>query len=350
MVRPPARRAMGRWRAQEIEPTMIVVTGPNGNVGTELVRLLLADGRLPFRIAANSPARIEALYGPDAPKVKFSFDDRSTWPATLAGVSTLFLLFPLPHPRTARRWMLPFVDAAAQAGARHIVYLSVPTAGDTKLVPHHTVERAIEACGVPHTFLRAAFFSQNLCRDITTHAVDIATSDEILIPAGRGKTSFVDSRDVAEVAVSVMREPADHLGKAHVLTGPEALDYHAVAAIFSEVLGRPIRYAEPSFPRFWRTVGPRVTWDTLLFMSGVYWLTRAGKNAPMTDTLGQLLGRHPRTMREFVADHAQRFTGAAARQWVKVATPGVLKKGEDRWPKRFRATIRCWWHCTGSWR
>lgn len=305
---------------------MILVTGPNGNVGTELVRMLIADGTLPFRIAANTPAKIEALYGPEAPKVKFSFADRGTWGHALEGVETVFLLFPLPHPGTAKSWMLPFVAAAKEAGVRHIIYLSVPTAGDTKLVPHYTVERAIEASGLSYTFLRAAFFSQNLCRDITTHAVDIAKSDEIIVPAGKGVTSFVDSRDVAEVAVKVMREPAAHAGKAYVLTGPELLDYHQVAAIMSEELGRPIAYREPSVFRFWLTVGPRVTWDTLLFMTGVYILTRRGKNADMTDTLPQLLGRSPRTMRDFVRDYRDKFTGEAAKQAVKVKTPG-LKMG-----------------------
>jgi uncharacterized protein YbjT (DUF2867 family) len=302
---------------------MIVVTGPNGNVGTELVKLLIADGALPFRVAANTPAKIDRLYGPDAPRTRFSFADRSTWEATLNGVSTLFLLFPLPHPRTARTWMVPFVEAAASAGARHIVYVSVPNAGTAKLVPHYTVERAIEASGVPWTFLRAAFFSQNLVRDITTHAVDIASSDEIIVPAGKGLTAFTDSRDVAEVALRVMRDPAAHAGQAYVLTGPEALSYHQVAAIMSDELGRPIRYREPSFLRFWRTVGPRVTWDTLLFMTGVYWLTRSGKNAGLTDTLPRLLGRPARTMREFVRDHRDRFSGEAAKQAVKVATPGL---------------------------
>jgi uncharacterized protein YbjT (DUF2867 family) len=304
---------------------MIVVTGPNGNVGTELVRALIRAGDLPFRIAANTPAKIDALYGPDVPRTRFSFADRATWVSTLEGVSTLFLLFPLPHPRTAKTWMVPFVEAAAKAGAKHIIYVSVPGADTTKMVPHYTVERAIEASGVPYTFLRAAYFAQNLCRDITTHAVDIARDDEIFIPAGKGKTSFVDSRDVAEVAVKVMRNPVAHARQGYVLTGPEAIDFYEVAARFTTVLGRTIRYRAPSFLRFWRTVGPRVTWDTLFFMSGVYFLTRIGKNAPMTDTLPRLLGRPATPIETFIADHRDRFTGEAARRTVKVATPGLFK-------------------------
>jgi uncharacterized protein YbjT (DUF2867 family) len=305
---------------------MIVVTGPNGNVGTELVKMLAAQSDLAYRVAAHTPSKIDALYGTHVPRTRFSFADRSTWAATLEGVSTLFLLFPLPHPRTARTWMLPFIEAAKAAGAQHIVYVSVPPAGDSKVVPHYTVERAIEASGVPYTFLRAAFFSQNLCRDITTHAVDIAAHDEIFIPAGNGLTSFIDSRDVAEVAVKVMRDPAAHRNRAYELTGPEVLDFHQVARIFTDVLGRPIRYANCSFLAFWRRVGPRVTWDTLLFMTIVYALTRFGKNAPVTRTLPELLGRPARTMRDFVSDYRDRFSGEAAARAVKVATPGVMKK------------------------
>ncbi len=304
---------------------MILVTGPNGNVGTELVRQLAEAGTLPFRVAAHTPARIIDVYGDKVDVVRFDYGDPATWSSALDGVTRLFLLFPLPHPRTARKWMVPFIEAAAAAGVEHIVYLTVPGADTMRAVPHHTVERAIAQSGVSHTFLRAAFFAQNMCRDITTHAVDVARHDEIFVPAGRGLTSFVDSRDVAEVAVQVLSDPARHAGQAYTLTGPELLDYHAVARIFSAELGRTIRYPSPSIPAFWWRVGPRVTWDTLLFMTIVYSLTRFGKNAPMTDTLGHLLGRPPRTMDQFVHDYRDRFTGPAAATPRKVATPGIAK-------------------------
>jgi len=305
---------------------MIVVTGPNGNVGTELVKMLVGQTELAFRIAAHSPDKIAQLYGPDAPFVKFDYSDRATWAPLLAGATVLFLLFPLPHPRTAREWMVPFVKAAADAGIRHIVYLSVPGADKIPAVPHHAVEKAIVASGVPHTILRAGFFAQNLCRDITTHAVDIAAHNEIYVPAGAGRTTFVDSRDVAEVAVNIMADPALHAGQSYVLTGPEALDYSEVAALFTTELGRPIRYARPSIPAFWWRVGRRVTWDTLFFMTVVYTLTRFGKNAPTTDTLQQLLGRPARSMAQFIHDYRDRFSGTAAATAIKVKTPGVMKR------------------------
>ena len=73
----------------------------------------------------------------------------------------------------------------------------------------------------------------------TVHRQEIRDRNEILVPAGRGKTSFVDCRDIAEVGAMALLEPG-HEGKAYDLTGAQALDYQEVASLFTEVLGRQI--------------------------------------------------------------------------------------------------------------
>ena len=288
---------------------MIVITGPTGNVGAEVARLFVDDPAAPpFRVAAHSADSVRRELGERAPVVPFDYDDRSTWPAVLEGVERLFLVFPLPSPRMVNRRMTPLVDAAVAAGCRHVVYLTVPGADRQKVVPHHGVERHIQASGAHHTFLRASFFMQNLHRRVSTHGVDIADHDEIFIPAGKGSTTFVDSRDVAEVARQALLDPAAHQDVAHTLTGAERLDFDQVAAILTEVLGRPIRYTHPSLPRFWARMRRRgVGVDTIAFMSIVYTLTRTGRNEPMTQDLPRLLGRAPRTLREFAEDNRWRW-------------------------------------------
>ncbi|GCE50031.1 uncharacterized protein YbjT (DUF2867 family) [Thermosporothrix hazakensis] len=288
---------------------MIVVTGPTGNVGAEVVRLLL-DQRpaMPFRIAAHNPERLRALYGQDAPCVAFDYDDRSTWGAVLDGIQMLFLLFPLPHPRTVQTRMKPFIDAAVQAGCQHIVYVTVPGADASSVIPHYHVERHIERSGVAYTFLRASYFMQNLCRRISTHGIDIAEHNEIFIPAGNGLTSFIDARDVAAVVLDIFRDPARFKNRSYTLTGPERLSFFQVALVFSKVLQRPIRYARPSMFQFWQRLWRRgVAWDVIFFMTIVYTLTRLGKNALMTDELPALLGRPATTLEQFVADYRMRW-------------------------------------------
>lgn len=288
---------------------MILLTGPTGNVGAEVARLFAEDPQSPpFRVAAHSVEATRAALPDGTPVVPFDYDDRGTWPAALDGVERLFLVFPLPSPRAVDARMTPLIDAAVAAGCRHVVYLTVPGADRQKIVPHHRVERHIEASGADHTFLRASFFMQNLHRRVSTHGVDIAEHGEVFIPAGKGVTTFVDSRDVAEVARLALLDPQAHAGRAYTLTGQERLDFHQVARILTDVLGRPIRYTHPSLPRFWLRMRRRgVGLDTIAFMSIVYTLTRTGRNEPLTHELPELLGRPATTMRRFAQDARWRW-------------------------------------------
>ncbi|HXV92072.1 MAG TPA: NmrA family NAD(P)-binding protein [Pseudonocardia sp.] len=282
------------------------MTGPTGNVGAELVRLLADLPEPPeHRIAAHRPSSVP---DPAGEVVRLDYDDRSTWPAALDGVSRLFLLFPLPTPRAVNRRILPFLDAAVTAGCEHVVYLSV-FGGDTqRLIPHHTVERAIEAAPVTHTILRCSYFMQNMFRRISTHGVDVVEHGEVFVPAGRGRITFLDARDAAAVALDALRHPERHRDTGHALTGPEQLGFDRVAAILTEVLGRPVRYTSPSFPRFWARLRRRgVGLDTIAFMTGVYTLTRMGRNEPVTAELAELLGHPPRTFEQFAREEKWRW-------------------------------------------
>jgi uncharacterized protein YbjT (DUF2867 family) len=289
---------------------MLVITGPTGNVGTELTRALAdqGDAAPAYRVANRDVDRIHREFGEHVPTVFMDYDDRSTWGPALDGVTTLFLLYPVPKPKTVKTWMKPFVDAAVAAGVQHIVYVTVPGADHLKFVPHYQVERHIESTGTAHTFLRCSYFSQNLVRNISTHGIDIVEHDEIFIPGGTGKTTFIDSRDVAEVIIDIVHDPAPHKDKTYLLTGPQRLDFYECADILTEVLGRKITYAKPSMPAFWRRLKKRgVTWDTIAFMTIVYTLTRFDKNDPQGSDLPELLGREATPFRTFAEDYRWRW-------------------------------------------
>lgn len=304
---------------------MLVVTGPSGNVGTELVRQLIDRQDTPFRIAAHTPSKIAERYGSGVPHRKFDFADRATWAPTLDGATSLFLLFPLPHPRTAKQQMAPFVQFAADAGIEHIIYISVPGAEKYPFIPHNTVEKAIRESGTDYTILQATYFSQNLTRTISSHIVDIALAGEIFIPAGQGKTSFIDSRDVAEAVINIVHDPAPHKKRTYVVSGPEALAYDQAAQIMSAELGRKITYADPNPIAFWSRLRKRnVPSDVLFFMELVYGLTRFGKNAVMTDELERLLGRPPRRFADYVRDYKDQWTPENVASLEAVRTPGFL--------------------------
>ncbi|VEG56675.1 NmrA family protein [Mycolicibacterium aurum] len=288
---------------------MLLITGPSGNVGHELVELLrVRTDPHSWRIASRHPEMLRDRVGDGAQVSAFDFFDRTTWPAALRDVTALFLLFPLPGNKAAREAVIPFVHAADDAGCRHVVYVSVFGADRAPFIPHHKVEAALQASTMSSTILRCSFFMQNLHRAISTHGIDIADRGELFIPAGSGRTTFIDARDAAEVAALALTDVASHRDRVHRLTGSAAMSMDEVAKAMSDQLDHPITYTRPSLARFAARLRRRgVGWDTIGFMSAIYTLTRLGQNQPITDDVATLLGRPPRTMREFLRDNAWRW-------------------------------------------
>ena len=230
----------------------------------------------------------------------------------LDGVQSLFLLFPLPGNKAARAALVPFVQAAQQAGCRHVVYVSVFGADRARFIPHHTVEKALRESGMTWTVLRCGFFMQNLHRAISTHGIDITEHHELFIPAGRGATAFLDARDAAAVAAAVLDDPDRHRNVVHHLSGPRRWLMTEVADELGAVLGYRVRYTDPNLIAFARRLrGRGVGWDTVGFMAAVYTLTRFGANQQITTDVQSLLGRPPGTLEQFLRDSAWRFRDQA---------------------------------------
>ncbi len=279
---------------------MILVTGATGNVGSPLVKQLFEQGA-PVRAGVTSPQSVSRLPNPAIPWAVLNFEEPQTFAAAFEGVDRLFLLRP-PQTSNVERGMKPLIDYAFSVGVRHIVFLSLLGAENNNIVPHAKVEELLLAGPAAYTLLRAGFFMQNLS---TTHRLDIAEHNDVFIPAGKGKTAFVDTRDLAAVAALALTEPG-HENKAYPLTGSESLDYYEVAAILSEVLGRRIIYSDPSPLRFaWKLHQRGEPWAFVAVTSAIYMTTRFGMAAAIHPQLATLLGRPPLTLRQFAIAEAQ---------------------------------------------
>lgn len=274
----------------------VLVTGATGNVGVEVVDQLLSRG-VPVKAAARK-GRGESALG-DVACVEFDFENPATFGPALDGVDRVFLMRP-PHMADAAAFR-PFIEAMKNAGIRQIVFLSVQGAGQNMFVPHHGIEVLLRRSGLRWTFLRPSFFMQNLS---TTHLADIRDRGEIYVPAGGGRTNFIDVADIGEVA-AVCLTSEGHESKAYEITGSEALTYDQVATILSSACDRPITYPRPSAKRFKAHVKAQGHDEEFVgVMASIYAIAKLGMAGGTTDTFEKLVGRKPHTIAEWAEKNA----------------------------------------------
>ncbi len=279
-----------------LDERAILVTGATGNVGREVIRALLAKG-LRVRAAVRDPSRSQPRFGAEVESVRLDFHDPATFRVAV-GADAIFLMRP-PAIADVEKTLLPFIDHARGLGVRHVVFLSVAGADKNRLVPHHAVEQHL-AKGAGWTVLRPGFFAQNFG---DSYRRDIVEDGRVYVPAGRGKVAFVDVRDLADLAAIIFQSPTEHERRGYTLTGREAIDFTSAAACLSDALGRTVRYEPASILGYVMHLRQRgVPWAQVGVQTILHTGLRFGQAERVAPTLGRLLGRRPRTVRDYVHD------------------------------------------------
>ena len=269
---------------------MLALTGSTGHLGG-LLAPALAD--LSPRLVVRDPSRAPAL-GLDVRTADYA--DRDASLAALDGVETLFMVS-AAEAQDRRDQHRAFIESAAEAGVRHVVYTSfagaAPDATFTLGRDHHDAEQAIRRSGMTFTFLRDNFYA-----DLLPWFADEA--GVIRGPAGDGRVAAVARRDVADVAAVVLRDPAAHADATYVLTGPEALTLTEIAARAGSVLGRDLRYEEETVEEAYdsrRAAYGAADWQLDAWVS-TYTAIADGSCAAVTDDVARVTGHPARTLEQ----------------------------------------------------
>ncbi len=272
----------------------VLVTGASGTVGHSVVEQLLAAGQ---RVRAGVPDPDDAGLPAGVEVVRLDFADPSTAGPAMAGVDRLFLLRP-PAISDVRAAFGPLVTAAA-GSVRRVVVLSVM--GVNPALPHWRMERMVTNAGLAMTALRPAYFAQNM---ITAFGAEIRNESRFSLASGNGKVSFVDTRDVAEVAARILTDIDAYPPGPVTLTGPQALTFGDVARLMSTELGRPVTYRRQSL--WQRRADLRASGSAPAFTNVqliIDLTTRLGLASKITDDVSRLLGRPASGMHQFVHDY-----------------------------------------------
>jgi uncharacterized protein YbjT (DUF2867 family) len=142
----------------------------------------------------------------------------------------------------------------------------------------------------------------------TTHLEEIRDRHEIFIPAGKGKTNFIDTRDIGEVIAKVLAEGEPHIGTSYELTGTTSYTYYEVAELLSQITGKRISYTSPGMFTFYRKKKKEgLAPSFILVMIALYTVARLGKADATTSTFQELTGHEPISLEEFVRDYKDTF-------------------------------------------
>lgn len=278
----------------------VLVTGATGKVGRELVRRLLDRG-VGVLAGTRSPARARSVFADDVDVVELDYHRADTYDGALHWADRVFLV-PAPFDPNHYTTLVSFMDWAVQTGIGHLVLLSAMGVERVDDLHLRKVERHVHDTGVAWTFLRPNWLMQNFSVGYIPER--IRDGLPFALPAGDAKVSFVDVRDVADVAAEVLTSDRHHR-EAFTLTGPQSLDHHEAARVMGEVSGRDVTY-EPVDGETMREIlmGRGRSGTEADVIVRAYGAMRDGYREEVTSAVSDLLGREPVSFQAFAEEHA----------------------------------------------
>lgn len=279
----------------------VLVTGATGNVGGELVQLLIAAGH-EVRAVTRKPAGggLPAA----AEEVVADLNDPASLRAAWAGVDALFLL--PGYPATPE-----LLADAVRAGVGRMVLLSGSSAGDSASPNAVTrymsrAEDAVRAAGLRFTILRPAGFMSNTLE----WAAQLRVGDVVEAPFADVPVAVIDPRDIAAVAMAVLvagQRDEQHSGRVYRLSGPEALLPGDRVRILASVLGRPLRFAAQSNEAAYAEMTARMPAEYVDAFFDFY-VRGSLDDSVIYPAVAEITGQPPRTFEQWALAHAAAFT------------------------------------------
>jgi uncharacterized protein YbjT (DUF2867 family) len=294
----------------------ILVTGSTGLVSsallTELQALTAAEAAPPrVRALVRNPEKAASLKGSKIEIAEGDLDVPESLARAFEGVTDLWLLNGVT-PRQPENSMNA-LHAARAAGVERVVRMSaIGAAHDapTRNGRLHALSDAeLMQSGLKWTILRPHFFMQNLFAVAST----VAEQGAFYWDMGEGRLGLIDARDIGAFAARVLlAAPGVHDKKIYTLTGPESLSLSDVAARMTQALGTNVRYVPV----------PHEAARQSMLQSGMSpWLAgmmfeyasayERNWGDFVTAHIANVVGRSPRSVEEFVRDHAAMFQRAA---------------------------------------
>jgi NAD(P)H dehydrogenase (quinone) len=280
---------------------MIVVTGASGALGRLVIEDLLT--RVPaeqLRAAVRSPEKVQDLAERGVDVRRADYDEPSTLRHALEGADKVLLI---SGSEVGRRFdqHKAVVEAAQQAGVKHLAYTSVVKADTTTVFvapEHKATEELIRASGLPFTFLRNGWYNENHAAPIA----EVATTGVLRGSAHDGRVASAARADYAAAAAVVLTEEG-HEGKVYELTGDVAWTFPDLVAEVGRLANRETRYEDLTEDEYAKALAEAGVSEQLIGYLLV--LDQAVASQDLGETSGELralIGRPTTPIGEYVAE------------------------------------------------
>jgi NAD(P)H dehydrogenase (quinone) len=298
----------------------ILVTGAAGQVGSvgfKIVELLRGKG-IPVRaMVRRDDERSQALAALGAEIVKGDLTDLIEVRRVMEGCKRLYFSMSV-----SASYLEATVNTAAVAkhyGVELFLNMSQMTVSEmsiseTTTSPQHKLhwlcEQALNWSGLPVVHVRPTVFLENpFFYNFAAEA--IRRTGELQLPFGAGRSSPIAAQDVARVMAEILLAPGEHLGRIYELTGPKAQDLDAIAEEYSKGLGRTVKYRALPWEEWANRYLKGSGWSEHVANHLATMALRHGENYydRLTHDVETVTGMQPRTIQEWVRDHARAFTG-----------------------------------------
>ena len=269
--------------------TAVLVTGATGKVGRRVVQRLEAAG-VDMVALTREPVNARRILGD---RVRLVEGDLRRFGAVLDADRSLDQVVLISSDQSAE-------SAAVAAGRGRVgrwVKLSAIGWFDEPAGPHAAVERALQSDdGAAHVALRANAFMQTLA----SYLPAIAPDGDVRLPAGDGRTAWIDADDIAAALAGVVLSDGRWDGLLASITGPQALNVQETLHVINSEAGTGYRYVDTD-PRKAIALLERRLGGFGRFLAGHYQGVAQGAFAAVTGTVLAIAGRPPRSLAEVVA-------------------------------------------------
>ena len=284
---------------------MILVTGATGTTGRRVAKRLSKWGYR-FSALVSDPDKASNLKSPKVELIKGEFEKPDSLKRAMDGIEHAFLL--PPESKDQVKLERNFIDAARESGVRYVVkYSSIGADPDSPcelLKWHGESEQYLMQSGLRYAIIRPNIFMQNF---VTFYGDSIREDREFRLPFKDAKCGWVDVRDVGRLIAKILTENG-RTGSVFTITGPESLSCEDVAEIFSDALGKKVKYT-PIKPKEFRKemIDSGVSERMAEAYTELYKLIGDGLCDVVTDTFYERTEKQPRTFDEFVDDNLSTF-------------------------------------------